>query len=64
MRLQQCEKCAHLRAADAVCERKGVPIAKIRGCSLCPSGKMFFRVRHMKEAICLRVTGKKKGDAK
>ena len=43
MRLEQCEKCPHLRASDAVCERKGIPISKIRGCSLSSAGKRFFR---------------------
>lgn len=54
MRLEQCEKCPHLRASDAVCERKGIPISKIRGCSLSSSGKRFFRPVSGKEAYRLK----------
>jgi len=54
MRLEQCEKCPHLRASDAVCGRKGRPIAKIRGCSLSSVGKRFFRPVSGKEAYRLK----------
>ena len=54
MRLEHCEKCPHLRASDAVCERKGRPIAKIRGCSLSLAGKRFFRPKSGKEAYRLK----------
>jgi len=47
-----------------VCGRKGKPISKIKGCSLCPSGKKFFRPRSGKEAYRLNVLGKHKGDNK
>lgn len=62
MRLEQCEKCPHL--TGEVCGRKGKPISKIKGCSLCPSGKNFFRPRGGKEAYRLNVLGKHKGDNK
>ncbi len=54
MRLEHCEKCPHLRASDAVCERKGIPISKIRGCSLSSAGKRFFRPVSGKEAYRLK----------
>ena len=54
MRLENCEKCPHLRASDAVCGRKGRPIAKIRGCSLSSAGKRFFRPVSGKEAYRLK----------
>ena len=54
MRLEQCEKCPHLRASDAVCGRKGRPIAKIRGCSLSSVGKRFFRAVSGEEAYRLK----------
>lgn len=62
MRSEQCELCQHLCAG--VCERKGKPISKIKGCSLCPSGKKFFRSRSGKEAYRLNVLGKHKGETK
>lgn len=60
MRSENCELCTHLSAG--MCEYKKRPIAKIRGCSLCPSGKKFFRARNSKEAIRLRVSNKNKGE--
>lgn len=62
MRSEQCANCPHLRPSDEVCERKGVPISQIKGCSLSPSGKKFFRARHGKEAIRLRMSDKTKGE--
>ena len=59
MRLEQCEKCPHLRAPDAVCERKGIPISKIRGCSLSSVGKQFFRAVSGKEAYRLKFINRK-----
>ena len=53
MRLEQCEKCPHLRASDAVCGRKGIPISKIGGCSLSSVGKRFFRSVSGEEAYRL-----------
>jgi len=54
MRLEQCEKCPHLRASDAMCGCKGIPISKIRGCSLSSVGKRFFRSVSGKEAYRLK----------
>lgn len=54
MRLEHCEKCPHLRASDAMCGRKGRPIAKIRACSLSSVGKRFFRPVSGKEAYRLK----------
>jgi hypothetical protein len=62
MKVEQCEKCPHL--TGEVCGRKGKPISKIKGCSLYPSGKKFFRSRGGKEAYRLNVLGKHKGDNK
>jgi hypothetical protein len=59
MRLEHCEKCPHLRASDAVCGRKGRPIAKIRGCSLSSAGKRFFRPVSGKEAYRLKFINRK-----
>ena len=59
MRLEQCEKCPHLRTSDAVCGRKGRPIAKIRGCSLSSVGKQFFRAVSGKEAYRLKFINRK-----
>ena len=59
MRLGQCEKCPHLRASDAVCGRKGRPIAKIKGCSLSSAGKQFFRAVNGKEAYRLKFINRK-----
>ena len=59
MRLEHCENCEHLH--EERCRRKDKPIAQIRGCSLCPSGKMFFRAKCGKEAYRLKALGKKRG---
>ena len=59
MRLEQCEKCPHLRASDAVCGRKGIPISKIRGCSLSSVGKQFFRPVSGEEAYRLKFINRK-----
>ena len=59
MRLEQCEKCPHLSASDAVCGRKGRPIAKIKGCSLSSVGKQFFRAVSGKEAYRLKFINRK-----
>jgi hypothetical protein len=59
MRLEQCEKCPHLRASDAVCGRKGIPISKIRGCSLSSVGKQFFRAVSGEEAYRLKFINRK-----
>lgn len=59
MRLEQCEKCPHLRASDAVCGRKGIPISKIRGCSLSSVGKRFFRPVSGEEAYRLKFINRK-----
>lgn len=59
MRLEQCEKCPHLRASDAVCGRKGRPIAKIMGCSLSSVGKQFFRAVSGEEAYRLKFINRK-----
>ena len=59
MRLEQCKKCPHLHASDAVCGRKGRPIAKIKGCSLSSAGKQFFRAVSGKEAYRLKFINRK-----
>ena len=59
MRLEQCEKCPHLRASDAVCGRKGIPVSKIGGCSLSSVGKQFFRAVSGKEAYRLKFINRK-----
>ena len=59
MRLEQCEKCSHLRASDAVCGRKGRPISKIRGCSISAVGKQFFRAVSGQEAYRLKFINRK-----
>ena len=59
MRLGQCEKCPHLRASDAVCGRKGIPISKIRGCSLCVTGRQFIRAKSGREAYRLKFINRK-----
>lgn len=59
MRIEQCEKCPYLRASDAVCGRKGIPISKIRGCSLSSAGKQFFRAVNGKEAYRLKFINRK-----
>lgn len=62
MRAEQCEKCPHL--TGEMCERKGLLISRIKGCSLCSTSRMFFRARGGKEAYRLNVLGKHKGDNK
>jgi len=57
MQVSQCEKCPH--RCVALCVRVGVPIAKIKGCSLSPAGKKFFKARNPKEAIRLRISDRK-----
>lgn len=59
MRLEHCEKCPHLRASDAVCGRKGIPISKIGGCSLSSVGKRFSRPVSGKEAYRLKFINRK-----
>lgn len=58
MQLESCIKCEHY--SHGVCVRKGKPIARIRGCSLSDSGKLFFKPRHGKEAFRLHVLKLKK----
>lgn len=60
MRLEQCEKCAHYHAKLAYCNRLHILIAKIKGCSLCPSARKFYRPKSGKEGYRLNVLGKKK----
>jgi len=64
MRLAQCKDCEHFLPTDAVCGHKGVPIAKLKGCSWCPSARQFYRARSGKEAFRLNVLGKHKGETK
>ena len=64
MRTEQCDKCDHYNAKHLYCNRSHIAIRTIKGCSLCPSSKMFFRARSGKEGFRLNVLGKNKGDPK
>lgn len=59
MRLEQCESCPSFK--EGACVRTGAPVEKIKGCSLCPSGRRFFRPKSGKEGYRLNVLGKNKG---
>lgn len=62
MRLENCQSCPHLSGADCMHHKK--PIARIKGCSMCPGGRIFFRSRSGKEAFRLNVLNKKGKDTK
>lgn len=57
MRLSQCDGCEHLKD-DNYCDRNEKPISKVRGCSLCRSGKRFTATNNEKEAYRLHMLGK------
>jgi len=59
MQVSQCEKCPH--RCVALCVRVGMPITKIKGCSLSPAGRKFFKARSGKEFIRLKLSDQKKG---
>jgi hypothetical protein len=65
VRSEACQNCGHFQADGAgICERKGVPISKISGCSLSLSGKQFFRPKSGKEGYRLNVLGKHKEEVR
>ena len=57
MRIETCNLCPHLSAG--ICEHRQKPISKIKGCSICPSGRKFFKARQGKEAVRLRIANRK-----
>ncbi len=65
MRAESCEGCQYLQSKTGYhCLRHNKHIARIRGCSISPSGKKFFRAKSGAEAIRMKLPTTKQGDPK
>lgn len=58
MRIEICIKCPMHK--DGNCLKRGLPIKRVKGCSLSDSGKLFFRAKRGDEAFRLNVLSKRK----
>ena len=61
MRAEVCGKCPF--SNDEMCMRLGKKLAKVRGCSMSPGGRMFFRARSGAEAFRMNLKTKKEEKA-